>query len=54
MTILAFLQCQWFRNPDAVRAIYAKHTGDLDRRAKLRWCPKLEIRGGISGVMGPI
>lgn len=35
MKILAFLQCQWFKNPDAVRAIYAKHATDLDRRAKL-------------------
>ena len=33
--ILAFLECQWFRNPDAVRAIYAKHASDFDRRAKL-------------------
>lgn len=33
--ILAFLQCQWFRNPYAVREIYRKYAGDLDRRAKL-------------------
>lgn len=32
---LAFLQCQWFRNPDRVRAIYARHAGDYARRAAL-------------------
>lgn len=35
MKIVAFLQCQWFRDPNAVRAIYARRGSNLDKRAKL-------------------
>jgi hypothetical protein len=33
--VVAFLQCQWFKNPEHVRRIYAAHAGDMDRRASL-------------------
>jgi hypothetical protein len=26
--VLAFLQCQWFRDPERIRQIYARHAGD--------------------------
>jgi hypothetical protein len=34
VTILAFLQCMWVRDPEKVAAIYARKPG-LDRRAEL-------------------
>lgn len=33
--VVAFLQCLWVRDPERVRAIYARHAGDMRRRAEL-------------------
>lgn len=35
MKILAILQNQWFKDPDRIAAIYARHADDLDYRARL-------------------
>ena len=35
MTIVAFLQNQWFKNPERVALLYAQHANDPGRRAKL-------------------
>ncbi len=36
MTILAFMQNQWFNNPDKVRADLARYSADPERQLKLR------------------
>lgn len=47
MKILAILQNQWFKNPDKVREIYARHS-ELDARAKLN--ARFLFAGCLSGT----